>query len=36
MVKQPFFMYNIKILNHPIETTIYKWMFQVPDMNGEA
>ena len=20
----------VKILNHPIETTIYKWMFQVP------
>ena len=28
MVKQPFF--NVKNWNHPIETTIYKQMFQVP------
>ena len=21
---------HVKILNHPIETTIYKWMLQVP------
>ena len=28
LVKQPFFY--VMIWNHPIETTIYKWMFQVP------
>ena len=28
LVKQPFFY--IKIWNHPIETTIYKWLFGVP------
>ena len=22
----------VKILNHPIETTIYKWVFRVPGM----
>ena len=23
-------MFHVKIWNHPIETNIYKWMFQVP------
>ena len=23
-------VFHVKIWNHPIETTIYKWMFQVP------
>ena len=28
MVNQPFF--HVKIWNHPTETTVYKWMLQVP------
>ena len=26
-------IFHVKIWNHPIETTILKWMFQVPGMN---
>ena len=27
---------HVKILNHPIETTIYKWLFRVPGWDGSS